>query len=211
MSRTYLARHGETESNRARRYAGRASDPLTAEGRRQILNLARSLADANIASIWTSPIVRAAESAGLISQELGIPLQEDSRLAEMYLGPWEGLTETEVARSFPAEYLLWNTTPSRLEMNGRETLDVLASRVMTAVDDACRRERPVLLMTHVAPVRVAALRVLDLDLDLYKSLDVPNAACLMVDRLSAEIYRVPGLKPVRSELGLTSGPVGAEP
>jgi hypothetical protein len=64
-------------------------------------------------------------------------------------------------------------------------------------------------MTHVAPIRVAALRVLELDLDMYKSLDVPNAACLMVDR--AEIYRVPGLVPVRSELGLTSGPVGAEP
>ena len=210
MSRTYLARHGETESNRARRYAGRASDSLTSEGRRQILNLARSLADANIASIWTSPIVRAVESAGLISQELGIPLQEDPRLAEMLLGPWEGLTESEVERSFPVEYLLWNTAPSRLELTGRETRDGLTSRVMTAVDDACRQECPVLLMTHVAPIRVAALHVLDLDLDLYKSLDVPNAACLMVDRRRAEIYRVPGLVPVRSELGLTSGPVGAE-
>ncbi len=198
--RTYLARHGETESNRSRRYAGRNKDRLTPEGRQQILNLARVLGGENIASIWTSPIVRAVESAGLISQELWIPLEEDPRLAEMLMGPWEGLTETEVERTYPLEYDLWNTAPHCLDMKGRETLSRLVLRVMAVVEDASRRSHPVLLMTHVAPIRVATLSVLGLDLNLYKRLVVPNAGCLVVDRARADAYRMPGLTAIRDEL-----------
>jgi broad specificity phosphatase PhoE len=140
------------------------------------------------------------ESATLISRALGIPLQEDARLAEMSMGPWEGLTEAEVELTYPREYLIWNTTPARLEMKGRETLSVLASRVMEVVEEARRQTRPVLLMTHVAPMRVAALSVLGLDLNCYKRLHVPNAACLILDPQQVDLCRWPSGTSIRAEL-----------
>src|SRR5258705_6213088 len=206
----YLARHGETASNKSRRYAGRSNEGLTSDGRSQILALAGALAGENIESIWTSPVGRALESASLLSGELGIPFKEDPRLAEMLLGPWEGLTEDEVERTYPVEYVLWNTMPDHLDIDGRDTLDVLASRVMSVVEEATRQTRPVLLMTHVAPIRVAVLRVLALDLNWYKRISIPNASCLSADRGRAEVYRVPDLTPVRAELDLEKAPSGVE-
>jgi len=207
----YLARHGETESNRCRRYAGRNGEGLTSQGRSQILALAGALARENIESIWTSPVVRAVESAALLSGELKIPVKEDPRLAEMLLGPWEGLTEDEVERTYPLEYVLWNTMPDHLDIDGRDTLGVLASRVMSVVEEATRQARPVLLMTHVAPIRVAVLRVLALDLNWYKRISIPNASCLIADRGCAEVYRVPNRTRVRAELGLEERSTGVEP
>ncbi len=197
---TYLARHGETESNCERRYAGRNEEGLTAGGRSQVLALARMLSDKGIEAIWTSPVLRAVESAEILSQELGIPHRKDARLAEMLMGPWEGLTEAEVEHAYPREYHLWNTVPASLAINGRETLRILAGRVMSVVDDAARSMRPVLLMTHVAPIRVTALHTLDLDLNNYKRLTIPNAACVLVDRGRGDVRRLPEHTPVRAEL-----------
>ena len=209
---TYLARHGETESNCDRRYAGRNNEGLNARGRGQVLALARLLFDKGIEAIWTSPVPRAVESAEIVSQELRIPLQEDARLAEMLMGPWKGLTEAEVEHAYPREYHLWNTVPASVAIEGRETLKLLTSRVLAAVDDAAQSIRPVLLMTHVAPMRVVALSTLDLDLNNYKRLAIPNAACIMVDRDRGEVHRLPHLTSVRTELDqagihLEAGPV----
>src|SRR2546425_262243 len=82
--------------------------------------------------------------------------------SEMQLGPWEGLTETQVAQGYPNAHALWCTLPDRLVLEGRETLGALAERVNAAVGDAAHEPHPVLLMTHVAPIRVVMLAVLRL-------------------------------------------------
>ena len=188
---TYLARHGETASNRMRRYAGRSAEPLTLAGREQVRELAARLASCGVTAIWSSRIARASESAAIIAEALGIPVSADARLDEMRMGPWEGLTEDEVATRYPTEYGLWNTRPELLALEGRESLEALAERVMGAVRDAWRQPAPVLLVTHVAPMRVAALRTLGSSLARYKDVHVPNAGCLVArDGAAAGAWRL---------------------
>ena len=81
-------------------------------------------------------------------------------------------------------YALWLSQPDEVRVEGRETLGQVAARVMAVVADAeaeATRE-PVLLMTHVAPMRVAVLSVLRYPLAAYKRLVVPNASCVRLDR-----------------------------
>ncbi|HWW52194.1 MAG TPA: histidine phosphatase family protein, partial [Acidimicrobiales bacterium] len=92
------------------------------------------------------------------------------------------------ARDFPDVYALWLSQPDEVRVEGRETLGQVAARVMAVVADAeaAARRRSVLLMTHVAPVRVAVLSVLRYPLAAYKRLVVPNASCVRLDRVAEQ-------------------------
>ena len=202
VGQVYVARHGQTESNLLRRYAGYSSEPLTKTGRRQMCGLAAQLALCGIAEIWTSAVTRARESAHLVSQVLSVPVRVDPRLNELRMGPWEGLTEAQVADRFADAYALWCTLPDRLALDGRETLAAVAARVTAALSDAASRPRPVLLMTHVAPLRVAVLRTLGLPLRLYKRVHVPNGDCVRVDRKRCEVRPLGEDRSLRRRLNL---------
>lgn len=177
----YLARHGETESNLAGLYAGGNGEPMTRAGRAQIARLAEQLAGLGLGHIWSSGVHRALESAQLVASHLGLSVGIDHRLDEMRLGPWEGLTEEGVARAFPEDYALWVSQPDEVRLEGRETLAQVAARMTDAVASAYVFEAPVLLMTHVAPIRVTALSALRRPLSHYKQLTVPNACCIRLD------------------------------
>jgi broad specificity phosphatase PhoE len=200
----YLARHGQTESNLLRRYGGSSSESLTDAGRAEMRRLATRLGASGIAEIRTSEVTRARESADVIGRVVGVPVRVDARLNEMRLGPWEGLIEDEVAARFPEAYTVWHTVPDRLTMDGRETLDEVAARVAAAVRDAAQRPAPVLLMTHVAPIRVAVLNALGLPLALYKHVPVPNGTCVIIHRVQGEVYRLGEARSLREELSLAA-------
>lgn len=198
----FIARHGETKSNLTNLYAGRSAEPLTRAGRAQVTHLAGGLTGTGIGQIWSSSIGRAIESARLLGARLRIPVRIDGRLDEMQLGPWEGRTEEEVARDFPDSYALWLSQPDEVRIEGRETLGQVAARVMAVVADAeaeATRE-PVLLMTHVAPMRVAVLSVLRYPLAAYKRLVVPNASCVCLDRSADQATWTPDGTSLRLEI-----------
>jgi probable phosphoglycerate mutase len=195
-----IARHGETPSNLAGRYAGRSKEPLTKRGRRQIRDLATRLSGYDVAEIWTSEISRGLESAELLAAALGVEVKVDSRLNEISMGPWEGLTELEVAKRFPDAHALWQESPDHLVIEGRETLAGLAARVGGAVQQAISRPTPVLLMTHVAPMRVAVLELLRLPLRLYKRVQVSNADCVVIQGWPIDVRRLSEIHSLRQEL-----------
>lgn len=112
-SRLFLVRHGNTfESDETPVWVGRATDlALTQRGREQAAAFGATCSKLNIqlASLWTSPLKRAMESATLISAELDVPVspQCTSTLNEIDYGLWEGRSNTEVQQRFPMELAQW--------------------------------------------------------------------------------------------------------
>jgi broad specificity phosphatase PhoE len=96
----YLVRHGETEWNRDGRLQGQQNSSLTALGREQAEQLGRILASrlgSRKLPLHVSPLGRARETAEIIRPFVDNPEPlVDSRLQEMTLGQWEGLTRSEV-------------------------------------------------------------------------------------------------------------------
>ncbi len=203
LSVTYLLRHGETASNSVGQYAGRGTEPLLASGREQMARLARRLRGARIEAVWTSTVRRAVESAEILACELGLPVKLESRLDEMAMGPWEGLTEAEVAAQYPEAFRLWLQRPDRLQLDGRETLSQLARRVVPVLKSAATGPGPKLLVTHVAPIRVVTLETLGLPMRLYKSVKVGNADCFLVEYERGEVKRLGASTSVRLELSVS--------
>ena len=93
-----LVRHGETSANLAGVWHGSTDAPLTERGRAQALRVARFLqarhADASV--IYTSPLVRARDTARAIAECLGLEPRLEQGLVEYHLGSWEGKSYREL-------------------------------------------------------------------------------------------------------------------
>jgi broad specificity phosphatase PhoE len=110
-----VVRHGQSEWNAVRRWQGTADPPLTALGREQARAQAEMLTGVDWTGPWASPLQRAAETAAILSDELGLgPVRLDDRLREAHAGEWEGLTPTEIEAAWPG-LLAANRRPPSFE------------------------------------------------------------------------------------------------
>lgn len=86
----YLIRHGETDWNTVRRLQGGSDIPLNEQGIRLAQMTAEAMKDIPFHRIFTSPLIRAKETARIIKGDRDIPVIEDQRLREISFGVLEG-------------------------------------------------------------------------------------------------------------------------
>ena len=98
-TRLVVLRHGETDHNAQGRFQGQADIPLNDNGRRQAEAARRRLAGREFAAVYTSPLVRASETAKIVRPDAE-PI-EDPRLMEINVGSWAGRTWAEVHALMP--------------------------------------------------------------------------------------------------------------
>ncbi len=96
-------RHGESVGNAEDRFQGQADFPLTEQGRAQALALAdRWLAEGVTFDLCiSSPLMRASQTAQILVDKLGIPLEFDPVWMELNNGGLAGLSQDEAAERFP--------------------------------------------------------------------------------------------------------------
>jgi broad specificity phosphatase PhoE len=89
--RIYFARHGESEANLLHVFSNRGvKHGLTARGRAQATALVDQLAGVPFVAAYASPLLRATETADILSARLGVPYTVSPALAEYDVGHWEG-------------------------------------------------------------------------------------------------------------------------
>jgi len=141
MGLLYFIRHGQTNFNKENKWMGKLDLPLNSEGLRQVYNVIPSLSRLQIDSIYTSPLLRAFETAELLASNLNqISLHVVPGLRERDLGPFEGLTKTRSNR-LQLEKSCFVEPPNKL-----------ACRVQSALQ-AIQKEQNVLIVSHSAIFR----------------------------------------------------------
>lgn len=124
----YFIRHGESESNRDKIFAGRRADvELTETGRQQAKDAGLQILKLGltIERIISSPLKRTVETTRIIAQEINFPFEKvifDEKLAEYDLGANTGkpiyeITALEIATAEEAE------VPSLFLQRIKEALD----------------------------------------------------------------------------------------
>ena len=123
----YFVRHGESEANVLNVISNRGyRHGLTDLGRRQSADLASRLAGAGITRIWTSPLRRAVETAGILSEALAIPYQVTGALREFDCGIAENRADPQawdLHRQVMAAWLQQGDLAARIE-GGESFLDM---------------------------------------------------------------------------------------
>jgi probable phosphoglycerate mutase len=127
-----LARHGATAHSADGRFAGRLDVPLSDDGRRQGVALGAELAARKPATVLSSDLSRARDTAAEVGRAAGVPVHVDPRLGEEHLGRFQGRTRTEMERSDPDAYHRWAAGDVGAYA-GREGLAAVGERALPAV------------------------------------------------------------------------------
>jgi broad specificity phosphatase PhoE len=166
MQVVYLIRHAETEYNRQGRVQGFTDSPLSELGRKQARRLRDRLRGIKLAAAASSPAARATDTAR-VALDGAVPFETYDGLLEMNLGVWEGRIAADLRRDYPDEIKLWFDRPSRLRLEGGETIRSFRRRV-TATMNAIRSrhaDKTVAVFTHGGVIRVYLTGLLGMKLD----------------------------------------------
>ena len=89
--RIYLVRHGETEWNSIRKLQGQTDIPLNDYGIELAKLTAEGLKDIEFDCIYSSPLIRAIQTAEIIKGKETLDIKTDDRLKEIHFGKCEGV------------------------------------------------------------------------------------------------------------------------
>lgn len=135
VTRLFLVRHGETESNRKGLALGRADVPLNEVGTQQAARLAAALGNEPIAAIYSSPLSRTLETANRIAETLGFEARIDESLIEMDVGELDGLDFAVVRERYPGFIETWLSRDGPdAPMPGGESLRDVQERALGFLD-----------------------------------------------------------------------------
>jgi broad specificity phosphatase PhoE len=173
-----LARHGETDDNREPlRAQGFADTPLNDTGRRQAAELAERMAEAGIASLWSSDLSRARETAEIVGARIGLAPRLDWRLREGDRGEWEGRRFVDIEREDPEGYRAWLRAGEDFRFPGGESLREQQQRVEAALHDVHHWGKlPALVVCHGGSIRVMLCACDPRGLDAFHEFQVHNVA-----------------------------------
>jgi broad specificity phosphatase PhoE len=185
-----IARHGESDWNREKRWQGHADRPLTERGREQARVLAERLAHIELDAVWSSDLRRARETAVVVAELQGLDVTVERDLREVDVGSWSGLTRPEAEERFPEGFRRWRT--GHPGWKDGESYEMMADRVLGAVDRiaADLNGGRALVVSHGGPIRAIHAAALGLDVHAYRRLRPvePNArlsaVCVVEGRLT---------------------------
>jgi probable phosphoglycerate mutase len=166
-----LVRHGVTAHTSEKRFSGglASSNPgLIKEGRDQIRATAewlKPIAD-DVDVVIASPVRRTQESAEILGEVLGHPVEVEAGFAEMEFGAWDGLTFAEVAERHKDELDLWLGSMDHAP-GGGESFRAVEKRVLAARDRVIdeHRGKTIVVVSHVTPIKTLVAHALDAPLE----------------------------------------------
>ena len=134
------------------RYYGATDVALSDLGREQVRRAALDLAQERFDVVWSSSLVRAAESARLVAPGRAIELEQDFR--EVDFGRWEGLTREEIARRDPELFAIWQANLARFDYPEGERRADFRARIARGLDRLLALPaRSALVVAHKGVVR----------------------------------------------------------
>jgi broad specificity phosphatase PhoE len=155
MKTIYFIRHGETTGDIENLYGGDYDDHLTEKGCEEARMLGEKLKEKNIQVIFTSPLMRAQETAAILNSHHEAPVKVDSKLKERnWYGELTGMNKDVAKEKFPELVALlsdrYNTLP------GGESYDDFMRRISEALREIYTDEEyeRIAVVSHGGAMRV---------------------------------------------------------
>lgn len=177
MLEILLIRHGQTDWNRDRRIMGGLPIPLNKAGRRQTLELQKALSGLNLKWIYTSPLLRAHQTAKIIAGEgKRIRLIRSPAVSEIDYGRWVGKTFDEVTGD--KNYQIYHTTPRLAQAPGGEKMTDVYRRAVGFIETLRKRHKRgrIAVVSHADVIKAILTRYLRLPLDDLLKIRIDNCS-----------------------------------
>ena len=197
-----LVRHGETMANKAQLVLGTSDVPLTELGRDQAKAAAQkiSLMEPSPTILFSSPYQRAKETAGYISNVIGLnPIFIDG-LKEMNSGEMEGIKASEMDDKYPEYMKNWRRDHSTARPPGGETLEEVHSRAWKSILNIFNEydEPVVVVVAHLFPIQGILCNVLGIKSNNFEKLviDLGSLSYIEIQSNSYRLLRMNDICPI---------------
>lgn len=199
--RLYIARHGETVYNVARRMQGHAPhSPLTRNGFLQADAMGRALAetrgDAGPIDLWASPAGRAVQTMAVMLEHLGgdfMALTTDERLREIDVGAWSDRPYSEIGAEI-GDFLCMETGLFTVVAPEGEGYPEVAARVADWAAERADEPQDRLVVMHGMSSRVLRGLLLGIDPDPRFGVpiapSVPQGSLVLIEGGAERLIRV---------------------
>jgi len=166
MQILYLIRHGETAHNRDGRVQGHTESDLSDMGREQAARIADRLSKVPFVAAYSSPLRRAWDTCQIaIGDRMDVTAHMGLR--EINLGSWEGKKASALRKQYPVDVKEWFRRPTRVNIEGAETIRVFRNRVVTTMNEILNAhdEGAVAVFAHGGVICTYLTSVLNMRLD----------------------------------------------
>ena len=169
MGHLYFIRHGQTVWNVANKICGATDIELTDLGRQQAAETGKLIKERGIEAdeIIYSPLIRAKDTALIISDICGIPAREEIRLKEQNFGKYESTPRNgEVFRLAKRQ--------CAYSYEGGESMLKMAQRIYNLLDDILASDKTYILVAHNGISRVVHSYFNDMTNEEYADFGIKN-------------------------------------
>lgn len=156
MTKLILIRHGQSQANLERRFAGIYDAPLTELGQTQAaLSAAYVTENYKVSRVYASDLKRAFFTGKAVADRLGIEILPDERFREISAGAWEGMLFEDIVAKYSQDFELFMKDVGRARATDGESVAALGERVMAGLRDLAEKHEgeTVVIATHATPIR----------------------------------------------------------
>ena len=174
----YIARHGQTDWNREKRFQGHYDIPLNDTGREQARALAGVLQNKGIGQIYTSPKKRAVETAEIVNRSLKKKLDIIEHLREISHGIYDGMTLDEVYSKHTDDIKKWREDRINIAPPEGESIRECAERVIPVYDSLVEQsgDKTILIISHMVVTKSLLIHCLDVPMETFWRFDQGSTA-----------------------------------
>lgn len=149
-TRILVIRHGQSEANIKKFFAGQSNIQLTELGVQQAEMAANLLKDEHIDTVYSSSLDRAFYTALPFARDRNLEVVRVDELMERNCGHWTSKPFEEVERLYAEERWLWNNDPINLTIDGGESSFEMIERFGNALDKIAKENegKTVLVASH---------------------------------------------------------------
>ena len=197
MPLLYLLRHGEIDWPRRDCFIGHTDAPLSSAGRDQILAWRDHFRDLAFGAVWSSDLLRAVQTAELLSPGRESHIRTNRELRELNLGEWEGLPRDQVRAAHPDLWKARGEDLAGFHPPGGESFSELQSRAVSCIHRICAEElERILIVTHAGVIRILVCMILEVPISNLFRIHIDYAGLTIIDFKHAVPIRAVNALPI---------------
>jgi broad specificity phosphatase PhoE len=165
MPTFYIIRHARKEKGNFYNPQLRHQDePISREGQEQARRLWTYLCDKDISAIYVSGYQRTRQTIGYVAEQSGLPPIVDERLNEIDNGCFEGMSEQDIQKKYPAIWKAFRERSTDFRFPEGETGEEARQRIADFLEEKRQRhaDASLVAVSHEGLIRLLACHILGL-------------------------------------------------
>lgn len=180
----YLIRHGQTAWNAQFKVMGRTDIPLDETGEKQTVVLAGSISHFPISKIYSSPQLRAQQTAQKIAMTKKIPVLTDEKLCELDFRRWVGKVSKELLAD--EVYIARKKNFFEFEHAEVESYKSLEKRCQAFIQSMGSTDEHIAVVSHADVIRAFIVALMKIPEEMFYQFKVQNASCTVFKKIDGK-------------------------